>query len=361
MTNKERLELNNQKIEEITRTLKNKILSISVKGKNIELPEQFATSTTVYHFVVNDDSILFSANTTGVGLWLYKINSTTWTQLTSQDYFTTFTLIGNYCLTSATGSNARGFFSYDIQNETLDKLYSGGRNWNYLTKVTDTKWIIGCGGGSTDNYGILLYNSDTNTATQIYSVGANYTHLFAIDGVCLISGSNSGAGLFLYDSKDDSINKIYEDGTFSNIIQLNNKTIFLGSSKILLYDIASRTVRLKTENWYNTMNYQKVGDNWLFSCISSNTGVWVYNYETNDLTQEYTESYYYNVFHMIGNDCLISSTNISHGVLFYNHADNTIKLLYSGNVWRRFQTVGNDCLIGDTSSASYGVLLTPSK
>ena len=79
MTNKERLEANNAKIEQILQNLDGKIVALIDKSITVELPEEFAVALAIYNFKVDDNTILFSADTsnTAIGVWSYKIKEKT--------------------------------------------------------------------------------------------------------------------------------------------------------------------------------------------------------------------------------------------------------------------------------------------
>lgn len=48
---------------------------------DIELPEVFGSATNIYHFKVDNDTILFSGDSSTIGLWSYSIKIESWNQI----------------------------------------------------------------------------------------------------------------------------------------------------------------------------------------------------------------------------------------------------------------------------------------
>ena len=102
-------------------------LEISVKNLGdkdlrVNLPEFFYTATSVYHFQVNDEKILFSCDVNNAGLWVYDIKEKTWTQ-----------------------------------------VYTSGKSYYRFQQVTANKVIV-----IKDTSSILLYNAEDDSAQSVY-------------------------------------------------------------------------------------------------------------------------------------------------------------------------------------------------
>ena len=324
MTNKERLIANNEKIKEIQETLNNKILAV-VGGKEIELelPSELGTATAFYYVSPTDDKILFSTEVATSGVWIYTISTKTWV-----------------------------------------KAYDNHGEWHVFQQVTDTKWLIG-GGRDSRSYkaGLLLYNAETDTVTQVYSTSNLWSRFCVIGKKCLIwvigSQTGTGKGMLVYDSDDDSCVLAYSRGYSWDIIHSigNDKTLFMGGgnpSYLVMYNHLTNTLTelLDTGSWRYV--HQVNDTKYLLSNDSYTNGIYVYDSENDSCIQIYIDGNKWKYFQNVGNKCLISSdTSTYAGILVYNSVDNTcVKVYDTYHRWKYFHVINNKCLMSSNQSGS---------
>lgn len=313
MTNKERLEANNAKIEAIQKTLNNKILALGEKGKAIELPDEFNNTTSMSYFVLNDDVVLFSCNPIStMGFWVHRISTSTWEKFTpniNTNYFAHYVKVSDTKCIMSTYSDSFGLWLYDATTNELTKIYSTGSYYSFGSKIGDKVLL-----SAIYKQGILLYDSTNNSVKQIYDVGTHWRYGLQVAEDKLLISSESKAGLMLYNSTLETITQVYDSYTkWDTMLKINDHKFLLGKTG---------GVWLFNSNTDTLTNLYAVGDYWIYS-ISVGNGKW-----------------------LLGSK---SSTN-SRGVLLYNDNTDEVVLLYDGVYgWTNFiKLTDNKYLIGNS-------------
>lgn len=335
----------------------------------VNLPSEFATATNIYYFQVNKDVILFSANL-NIGLWEYDIKKRLFAQLlTIGNYFSNFKIIGNDCLisgTSATIGDAQGLYLYNATSREITKIYEQSYSWSKFNNIGNN-WYISS--SSTTSSGLLLYNQNSKTITQIYSRGTQWTVWTPFEDNWLIS-STSNSGLLFYETSTMQIIALKTAGSWQGYQFVNNGVLITGNSSIinsqgvLFFDPATKTITtLITGLYFGAM--QLVGNDCLIGTRNDNstgandiTGVYLYNADTHSVSQIYESTLRYNLFQLVGDDCLICSKKTdTTGVLLYDANSKTITQIYSSGRWTYIVPIENDCLLGGGNTSARGMLL----
>lgn len=337
-------------------------------GIEVELPEKFAEAGEIYHFIVNDNTILFSdKSVSGIGVWVYKIKEKTWNQAyTKGSQWNFFMMAGNNCLIG--GINATGILLYNSTDDSIIQVHKNGTGWRYLSAIDDNKFLLG---GTTTDTGLLLYNANNNNLTKIYSNGHAWRFVEKIkDNNYLISSFlNNAQGILHYNSETNEINQIYSSGNgWNKFVKVNDtKWLICGDNAnnsgyakgVLLYDSQNNTINQIYTTGYCWIYIHRVGNNYLISSsYSSNSlGILRYNSIDDSIEQIYSIEYAWQYFQTIGDKCLVSTNNgLNTGVLLYNSTSDSIEQIYSsGYRYMYFQIIGNKCLI--SSQVSNGVLV----
>ena len=144
------------------------------------------------------------------------------------------------------------------------------------------------------------------------------------------AGSGSEEVVIEFPEPFDSSRTIY-------YFQVDKDKVLLSASGTPVFGLWVYTI--STKSWkklYEThywANFQKVADKCLITSPSSDTtsGILVYDLSTDTVEQKYTYGNKYNVFYVIENKCLISSSSESRGLLLFDTSLNTITSLYNGD------------------------------
>lgn len=323
MTNKERLEANNAKIEAIQETLKNKILAL--KGGEtieIELPEAFRGSTEIYHFQVDDNTILLSTDVTlNIGVWIYKLD-------TKECY----------------------------------QAYSAGVKWCVFFQTDD-----GCFIGN-DNYwdskGILFYDNATQSISMVYDQLANWNFWMPLDnGEVLISGNTTGSGVVVCNPKERTFSRLWTSGAYTITHKVGGKYLIAdanGRYELLVYDPIEKTISaiIDTQNHYITKFMVVKNKCFMATHTDSSKGLWVYNPETNVMEKKCEVGSSWQYFKEIGDLILIFSGSANGLLLYDNTTDDVTILSQSLSVNSSYvYALDNYVFVSSTTSAALGVYL----
>lgn len=386
------------------------VVSVGDKNVEIDLPEEFASATKLYHFVVNSNVILISSDVQNSGLWVYKNNTSKISKIYNiASTWICFQNVGDKCLIASNVSYEKnsGILEYDIKTDTINQIYDEGYSWSRFIQVDD-RWLICSSNSSTtgllmynpqdssvikvydsgyqwgqyihnvkNNYilgsgssgrGLLLYDTQNKTITQIYASGYSWTNIIEVGDIFFLCSTNTNIdsqGILKYNSTDNSCVKIYEEGSswyFAHIVG-NNCLFSSGASTytgILLYNSQTDTITKIYNNNYSWRYSKTINNTCLLSTdLSGDFGILLYNDDDKTIEQKYNTSSYYNIFHKIGDRCLISSTSNSNGILLYDYDTKTITQIYeTGRMWSLFNSFEDKCLLSsEASSNSNGLLL----
>lgn len=292
------------------------------KELTVNLPEEFATATEIYHFQVNDDTILFSSQTQDIGLWVYNINENSWKQGYSTGYSWRYfqKINDNKCLISS--SYFDGVLLY-ISDDNITLAYSSGKSYEFFHQVNIDKWLI----SSSNTHGILLFNAIDNTINKIYDIGYRL-EFFKLIGDKALLGSSSVKGIWLYNDNDNTATRLYEYGYWRYFQSVGNKCLIASntsnSSGLLLLDFTNNEITKIYENGYNWRYFYIVKDRCLISTSNgSDNGILLFD-SNNDTITRIGDGYGYKYFHSITDAKVLMTSANNTMLLLYNYENNSI-------------------------------------
>ena len=316
-------------------------LTIDVGGDNnllVSLPNKFLNSTYIYYFKVSEDKYLFSSNTTDIGVWLYNITTSTFTQLyTIGTSWKFFQMVGTNCLISSETYSNAGVLLYNSQTENIVQIYNSGKNWRYF-HLLNNDCIIS---SYDSNTGMLLYDGESKTVSQKYSEGTSYQYSQIISNNKMLIANNLDA-MYLYDAETKTITQKYVGTSTKNtgrkIFQLINNDYLIGTNGqgtydqgVLLYNSENDTVTKIYEDGERWEYFQEVDNKCLIGCWnSSNAGLLLYDAETKTIQQIYNTGWF-DSFFLVNNDCLMCQGN-TNTLWLYNGVTGTIQQLYTTSI-----------------------------
>ena len=296
-----------------------------------------------YFQQVTDTKWLISSYREDTGLLLYE--SVTDTVVRIYDASCTWSaflktadtewLIGN-CHHSGDG----GIIRYNSETDEVEQIYATSRSWNHFQQVTDTRWLIG--GGAT---GVLAYDTVERTLTELITDSPSLGVYYQIsENKWLITSSTSaGKGVVLYNTESNTATSIYQAGAWSHIQQVTDtKYVMVGSSNkgVLSYDSSTDTIKqVFTSSTWSFL--QAIGNKCL---ITSNTaydnsyGVILYDAETDTASKIFTSGYKFDLLTLSedGTGCFIESSDKSvvKYTLYYDVNTNTLRTInyYLGDI-----------------------------
>lgn len=285
---------------------------------------------TIYIQQVSDGKFLISGSSASpVGVYLFNVGVKSCSKIYDAGAgFRYFSKVGESWIMCSALSVSLGVFKYDIQTETVEKIYTNSNAWTIQT-VIDNECFLSSTGNST---GILKYNDNDKTIKQLTTYGREWKYIVKAGGKIFASISSSlYAGLYLIEN--DEVVKIYETGYgYQYFHAINDRVIINNSSKTaLIYDSKDGSVSSLSA----PISYMKYGialkDRLLLlSDSTSYTPLAVYYYETNEIKQHPTlmQFAYYDTLKKDGDNCYISSSKSGYGMIaYYTYADDSIKLM----------------------------------
>lgn len=391
MTNKERLELNNQKIEAIIQALEGKVAGASDKSINLELPEEFSSLSSIYWFRFDANTIFVSGKKQNLGLWAYYEKENQWIKLYSEHYgYNTYQKVGNDCLISGynttllydsatktcsnlglgstsfkmvenfciIASSSDTLSKYNILDKTITKVprpENGWGNISYLHIIKD-KIIIN---GNNNSKKVYMYNYKTDEVKLLQEgpYYLEYANIIFDKYMLLDSGSYGGdTGLWLYSYDDDSFEYISGIKYIDTILEIDNNKVLLGSSKgngyLKLFNLSDKSVvdiYSVSSKWSNFFRFNENKVLISSSSDTGTTGLLLYNALDNSVVNIYANYYKWDKFQKVGDVCLIGCSSGFAGFIMFNSVDDTVTKIYSNKIyWWYFQPVVGGCLVGNS-------------
>ena len=367
MTNQERLQQNNAKIEAIQKALDTKMAAI--KGEPIDVwvdfPEELLSTGLVYNFSINEQTMLFS--TKDAGTWVYRAKERSFEKIGDM-WASSFQMVGDNCWL---GEKGYGSYLYDVKNNVLTKYITIKQPAMAVYDQTPRFKIIGdkclvCHGDKilvhdlTNGSIVEKYNYNTSNNVRTY-----YLYTLA-DGNCLIAmwGIN-GCPLLLFNAADSTIIEVHDAlNTIRIAHPLSNGNYLLSTESsdakgLYLYNAIDYTVTQITDLGYTWNYYHELpnGDCLLASSSSVTKGILLYKASDNTASKLYTADYSWNVFHSLpdGNCFITGNTSKGYALLFYNAIEGTITKITSSKYTNFYPLPDGNWLI--TSTASNGIYL----
>lgn len=358
---------------------------VSVGDKSIilkNIPEVFQQKIGAYYFALNDDELLYStsvSNSSGTGLWHYRVSTSTWTLLFTKDLysdyqFSVFYQIDENRLIVAnensltliyehTTNTVRELYNsglYGITQINDDKLLLATRNGKVLVyyiaedryienaggisstamQLNDTKWVMLQWGSNTS--GIFIYNSENDTVTQVASsVGVNKSN------ITKLTENKFRIARWIYNINDDTGIQVFPDSTatvtkVSDVKWLcaTTNTYTASAQGLFVYNVQDDSCVQINSTLKGMTNHYRVSET---KCLvtgrftyAETKGVFLYNSTDDSVVQIYTEtssSCIRNVFTQVTEDkCIIAANGVSSsasGLLLYNVSDDSCVKFYT--------------------------------
>jgi hypothetical protein len=294
MTNKERLEINNAKIEEIRGILKNKILAFTDKNIIVELPEVFGTATKIYNFQVNENIIILASDVISSGLWMYKIDTKELKQIYNKGYnhsafLSTYSgcFISNGYISAVAKLNiiyfdANDEICYEIPNTTGVSITATA-----TMKIIRDKALVAI----SDIEEVVVYNY-INKQVETRTVGYLASNVFQVDVNTYILYGGS-AYISKYDYTTNNLELIFENSAGSiSPIKLNDYTIiFIRGNGLVAMNFLSEEIKYSPSVDEETTLYYVGHPYDDFIIVRASGGLYVYNLTTNTFTKVYDTPY----------------------------------------------------------------------
>lgn len=442
MTNKERLELNNQKIDAIIKSLEDKVIAITETGLEIELPEAFATMAMIYYFKVDDDTLLISGDTvTNIGIWIYHISTKEFSQIYNKNYkynryqlikdkiliggettsyilqyditkneikelnetwyYPIFLPFKDKVLINSTQWTYTGMSVYDYNTETIEKIYNSSYGFNTIKIYNENYALIGGGTGlllykyldnsikqvyseghsfevfhkmrdkylicsdATNSDGVIMFNTLTEEAIKVSSVGRQGKHFHDIKDRCIITCEGSSYHIIVYDYNTDIAESKYTGNRFNTFATVAENYVLMSFSTAgstyppVYYDYTSNSVIKATSSGMPSMKMQVINDRVLCGFNSTSQNLYIFDpskiEEGTQFKSIYSGGYQLNIFKVIKNKCLIVSTlydTTSNGIFLYNYDTNSVKKIYNAGKFDTFIEDGDNCYITYSDKAN---------
>lgn len=340
-------------------------LATEDKELTITLPEEFADcSEYIYTFKVTNDKVLFSANYTDIGIWLYTISTDSWKHVyTTDKYWQYFQQVTDtLCLITGGNTDNSGLLLYNAVTDEITKLYSSGRAWKTFKKVTDYKWLIGAEYTNPSSEGILLFDTRTKELRRIHDTGVFWLSFQQVSESKWLMNTNNSRGqqIALYDSDTDIVAKLYDEGASWVYIKVtDDKWLITAYGKgILLYTISLNTIILLDDNYKGrTIGYSINGKCLLSGTSSSYKGLLLYKSDDDSITELTADCYDYKSAIYVDNVILLSCTASSTGgIWLFDGLTDELSKIYTKdyNVFKLLETPTH-VLISSTSSGDTGI------
>lgn len=331
------------------------------KSKQLILLSDKGQSWT-YKIKAGDDYLVSSSVSYTSGFYLYEPSTNRFTEIVENaryGYQFAYDVTDNVMLISCNNSGGRGVIVYDKSTKTAQKS-----DWNTYSQLTikhleGDLYLVSCNNSYT--YGAWLFNVSEKSFTQIYTSGYKWLNVFAINDVYLMTTSSvSNSGVVMYDKTTQTTTQVYATGNnFSKFEKVGNNCVIAGSTSygVLLFDGETKTIsQIETKAYVNIFAMGNIC--FLAGASSSALGVLIYDNETKTVSTAYETGYNYTQFALTKDDCLITGGLSTSGVLLYDGSTKTISLLQSSSQWNILHDVGDgNYLISRAVSGSIGVLL----
>ena len=342
-----------------------------VKEIEVTLPEAFEVAKSTSSLVVNDNTILFSSDEDGVGVWMHTISDDSWRQIYSNGFGLDYAQRVSDTKWLICSNSTSGILLYNANDNSITKIYTEtGWPWVHFHQVSDTKWFISMYEGAIlKNTGILCYDASNDTITKIYTSGLAWKYFNQVtETKWLIGGDASGAkGILLYDTTNDTLTQIYTDQYqwkyFNQVTETKwligsgTGTSIISPAGIVLYDSSNDTITKVSSSGGAWTYFHKVNNNtWLISSTAT-TGILLYDVPTNTFTKPYTTGKSWAYAHIISDtECLLSGSDTSNedsqGLLYCDISTNTFTFIATYRyAWKYFYKASDTkCLIGNVTA-----------
>ena len=331
MTDKQRLQVNNEALQEIKETLAKKVIMIQTGTDTveIELPEIFTTAKDFYWYQVNSDTFLLSANVKGVGIWSYHIKSKTFKQCWTNAYWRNYYQITDKLVLITSGTGITGVLLYDVETDEITTTDIGYYGTLYIYKVDDDRFLIACSGGT--NSGVKLFYTSTRTSELKHNVSSSWRNFARVGDSILISSSNNNTGLLRFDVLTNEMSLIHTTGYWEFLTAIGNKCFISSNSSTILgllqYNDSDKSLKTISTEGYYWNSFIEVDGKVFVSGKNYLKGL--YLIEDDTVTQIYADGYNYTYAHKIKDRAVINNT--SKFLLIYDFTNKSIERIDTPN------------------------------
>jgi len=211
------------------------------------------------------------------------------------------------------------------------------------------------------NYQNALNRDESKLYIEDFLVAGSFSSIKISSYEYLISSTDSGVknGLFLFNTIDYSIEKIYDNYyNFASLFRLSESEFLIGRgnhlSRLFLFNSSTKSV-IEVSNSYicYASIFYRVSDNKVLICdvAGGNSGVHLYNIDTQTTTRIYTSLNSINGLIVLSNSNAIFSCSNSTGLyLFDNDKDTITQICSSGQNYTFLKQVTDDKYIFSCSN-----------
>lgn len=266
-----------------------------------------------------------------------------------------------------------GFCLYNIETNEMyklnDEMTSSVSTGDVSSMFLGNKFLYYQISG--DNGGIYVHDINTKTSTKIFDISLNdkfeLSQPFSDGNILIASETAKTTGIYLYNAKDNSIEQIYQSGSFWYFVPLGDDSTIIYSTNygLLIYNNNEKSLNVLDDHsalhkkvqdddvfFSNGYSIYKIKDDTLIQVYNSDTdllsmsnmfkfsnGDYMFTFGNNgillyqaDLEKciKLTEDSYSFFYQLKNGDILMSSKSLP-GVYLYTHDDNTIKQIYTEN------------------------------
>lgn len=276
---------------------------------------------------IDDNRFFISTNSSiSKGLAIFDVRTKKARTIRSTSYnYTYFAQMGDYWFIG-TNTGADGLLKFNALTEEITMVHDNGR-WDCLKAIDDKCYFSS---SSSTNIGFYVYDNTNDTVTTLESDNYYWKHIHKIGDKIYVSNQQSKiTGLYIIEN--NQLVEVYaEDYGYVYAHIINDKAIFSGYvGAALILDITNETfTKIVNSNFTNMENSVVLGNKMLLTPASTNAlRLFVYNYDTNTLTQHSSSIDFsnYGKFKRDGDNCYITTATLSKPIYYYTNADDSVK------------------------------------
>jgi hypothetical protein len=205
-----------------------------------------------FHVLPNGDCLV-GGNSTNGGLWLYDATEKTMTQIylnSTYGWNIFYDLPSGKTIVSGTNSSySKGIIVYNHATKTATRPYSTGYNFMWGKQVSNGGLLL----GSPNANGVTYYNPVDDTVTVLFSSIASWSAYHDLPNGDLLIGnsydySTYNSGVCLYSADSNTVTQIWSIGyRYINFENLPDGNVYITSDRLnknLLYDGNTKKIRL---------------------------------------------------------------------------------------------------------------------
>ena len=317
-------------------------------GKFTKITDQYYSWT--YCYSISDEEVLIGSNYTDCkGIFKFNLKTLVIELVVedrngpSQAMLTDHGLI----LWGKNSSSNNGFAFLNLETYEITQLTTSG--WGFTcTKLSDTKYLMQ---DSTSSSAVYLLDVENLSCKTLGS----YRVCGVTDNLLLlgITYSSEYEGILLYNIEEETTTQIHDVGTYWGFRDLGGGYILCVNSNTDcgIYDVHKGTFTI-IENCRGIGEFTyKVDDNKLLvgssNVASNDSGLYLLNREDGTFTQIYDKGYYWRAFYKLPNGDIMVTSGYEHGVLIYRPSDDSVEKVWNTTMYLNdgYQEIGDNTLL----------------